>query len=951
MKNFNKICLIFITVFLTVFVTTCATTGGSFGGLGRPSDIVPLNNRVLTGVLPNGLRYFILENSLPENRAHLSLIVNAGSVLEREDERGFAHFVEHLAFNGTLRFPNMELADYLRSLGMRFGADLNAYVSYNQTVYHFNVPVENINGVKRIPERALAILDDWTYSITFNPEEVENEKLVVLEEFRWWLGAMERVNKIVLPILFAGSAYENREPLGLEHVIENSTPEQLKAFYERWYTADNMALVFIGDFDGKVLQAELEQHFNIPAPASPVNRPRFELPPPKNGNFHIEIITDPEMTTTYFDIYFKQKHDTNRGTLRFYRESIINSLIASMLRLRFDEIESNPQAAATESWAGMWRWSSRSRFYFIGTQPKTDNVEEALRELLLEKESVRRFGFTQSELDRAKLNLISSMERRLSEKDRMESTSFRGNFVRHFLYNDGFADIEWEVNAVNSLLPGIGMREISQAVQNYFSANDINVFLLAPQAEEENLPSAERIRAIFRQTQNESLTPRQDISLSGDLLENLPVPGSIISETLDAGTGAHIITLSNGASVILMETENRNNEIVLYAIAKGGLEHADEDSRVSVNLLSEMINVSGIGPYSRTELINKLAGKQASVSFYISRYMRGFRGSSTTRDIAVLFEMLHLFFTNPSLDERAVAAMIDQYRTNLAHQDENPQRYFSRELNKILTNNHPLFLPLELEDMDKVSLQQAYYFLNKCINPGDYTFIFTGNFDMNVMRELLAVYIASIPDNVPMNQWLDPGIIREQEGRRSFYRGVDERTIVYLNWSKREPVAFNEKENQIAAVLSRYLDILLTDEIREKMGGVYSISAGAYITVIPSGEYGLNVMFVCDPERAEELIASAHEHVVNIIRQPVNTNIFNKAKEAVLMEHERAMQNNMHIAQSFSNSFVLYNTPLNRLNLRPQVINEVTEEDMQALCRQMLSSGPLEVILFPESRR
>ena len=940
---------LFGALLLTALVLSCAKTFSvDFAGLGKAEDKVPLTSRAITGTLPNGLKYFILENPRPENRAHLALVVNAGSVLERDDERGFAHFVEHLAFNDTARFPKLELIEYLRSLGMRFGADANAYTSYDETVYHFDVPVENNGGVKRIPEKALAILDDWTYAVSFLPEDVVSESRVVLEEHRTRLGAMDRVRKVTLPILFAGSAYAGREPIGLPDIIENATSRQVRDFYNRWYTSGNMALVFVGDFDGGTLEAELAHHFNMPSAQEPVNRPLYELPPPKNGNFHIEIISDPELTTCEFMIYFKQKPGAPRGSLAYYRETIIDYLIDSMLTMRFEEAELNPQAAATEYWGGVWRWSTNTRFYSMGTQPKTGGAEAALRELLLEKEAMRRYAFTESELERAKANLLSYMEEQLSEKDRRDSRSYIRGFTSHFLHGEDMADIEWEMNAVTSLLPGIRLKEISSAVKNYFAANDCVVFLIAPQAEEENLPSKERIKAIFNETAKAKILKRKQESLSGELLDRLPAPGTISDESVDSETDALILVLSNGAKVILKETANKNNEVILYAMASGGTNNAPEEETVSVKLASEMLAASGLGPYSRTELINKLAGKQVSASFWAAANYRGFQGSSTTKDLKTLFEMLYLFFAAPKLDESAAAAMVDQYRTNLAHQDDDPQNVFSRELSKIIYNNHPLYKPLEAGDMDKVSLEQAFEFIKKCINPGDYTFVFTGNFDINEMRELSARYIASIPNAAPMNTWRNPGITRPEKAERIIYKGKDERGMVYLAWFASASAEFDEEKNQIAAVLSEYLDIVLTDDIREKLGGVYSISADASVSTIPIGEYWLSVFFQCNPSRAEELIAAVKERITEIYTKPLNQDTFNKSKEALLMGYENSVQRNLYIAQSYANSSALYNTPLGRLNRRPNVIRAVRPEDVQALCREMLVSGPVQVILYPQ---
>ncbi|MCL2265869.1 MAG: insulinase family protein [Treponema sp.] len=947
--QFRLISQIKLFILLVLFVLSSATVSAdNYTDNSADSEKVPLTRKALTGFLPNGLKYFILENSFPENRAHLALVVNAGSVLESDDERGFAHFVEHLAFNDTARFPKLSLIEYFRSQGMRFGADANAYTSYNETVYHFDIPVEIVDGVKRIPDKALAVLDDWTYAVSFLPEDVKSEALVVLEELRTRLGAMDRARKIIFPVLFKGSAYADRDVIGLAEIIENATADQLRAFYDRWYTSDNMALVLVGDFDGKALEADITRHFNMQSAKQKINRPRHELPPPVSGNFDIEIITDPELTAASFNIYYKLMPGAQRGTIASYRESVINYLIDIMLSMRFSEAELDPQSSANGSWGGVWRWSENSCFYSIGTQPKTGSIEQALTELLLEKESMRRFGFTQSEIERAKLHLISYLDMLLSEKDRTESRNFIRGFTNHFILNEDMADIEWEVEEVNSLLPKIGAEEIADAAASYFAYNDIKVFLLAPQSEAENIPSAERIKAVFAGTEKMHITQREDETLSEELLDYIPNAGIITSEQIDTDTGARIINLSNGAKIILKETANRNNEIIMYAMAKGGISNADEENVVSVNLLSEMLGVSGFGPYSRTELVNKLTGKQVSVSFWNSGYYRGFQGSSTTQDLKTLFEMIHLFFTNPRLDERAIAAMIDQYRTYLSHQNEDPQRWFSRELTKVINGNHPLFMPLELEDMEKVSIKQARAFLNQCLNPGDYTFVFTGNINLDLLRELASIYIGSIPENVSMDSFRDPKIIRPAEGRKTIYKGIDERCFVYLAWFSKTSYDFDEQKNQTAAVLSEYLDIILTDEIRERLGGVYSISPGASVSVIPAGESRLNVFFVCNPDRADELINAVLESIKNIFEKPLNTDTFNKSKEALLMSHDRSIQQNLHMAQSYSNSSVLYNTPLDRLNQRPNTIRAVTEDDVQSLCKEITRNGAMQVVQFPE---
>jgi zinc protease len=947
----KRISVFILTVFTVLLscslLFSCAgAPKADFGGLGKPSDPIPFMAAARTGTLPSGLRYYILENSRPQNRAFLTLAVNAGSVLETDDERGLAHFVEHMAFNGTARFPNQEILDYLRSQGMRFGADANAYTSYDETVYGIEVPVEEKDGRRKIPDRALAIIDDWTRAVSFVPADVENERSIILEEYRTRLGVMDRVRKILLPVLFSGSRYAEREIIGLPEIIEKAPAERLAGFYRRWYRADNMALVFVGDFDAQALEAELAAHFGISAPAEPVNRPVFEIPPPQKGNFRIERITDPELTAASFNLYWKQKADTERGSLAVYRRDVIDNLLDSMLALRFDEASSNPESSSVGAWGGIMRWVASTRFYSMGTQPKTGLVEESLRELLLEKEAMVRYGFTDAELERAKLNLLSSLEQMVSEKDKQESRNFARYFVSHFLEGDIPADVEWELDAVRRLLPGIGKAEIASAVKNYFAADDLVLFVLAPEAEAPGLPSPERIQAIFAETAGAEIKSRESEDLSSGLIDADPAAGAIRAESLDTETGARIWELSNGVKVILKETNNRNNEVILYALARGGSMNVPESKDISAGFAAEMLSASGLGPYSRPELVKKLSGRQVRFSFWSSRYYRGFEGSSTTTDLETLFQMLYLGFTQPRLDNDAVKAMLDQYRTNLAREEDDPEVVFQHEITRTISGGHPRLKPLELKDLEKVSVQDALEYVRACLNPADYTFVFTGNIDFERIKALTETWLASIPPKEPMNSWVDPGVVRPEKAEKQVFKGKEAQSMVFLGWFA--PAEFSEEKSQIAAVLTEYLDIVLTGEIREKLGGVYSIYAQASVASIPKGEEALSVYFYCDPRRADELISAIRGMMASLSQEDPDGDVFGKAVEALLKEHENAMQRNSHIAQSYANSSVLYDSPLSRLTSRPGLIRSLSPGRIRDMARELLSGTSAQVVLYPE---
>jgi len=936
-----------------IFLLLCACSGlpnaGSavWGNLGRPSDQVPFMEKVRTGTLPSGMRYYILENAKPENRAYLTLAVNAGSVLENDDEQGLAHFVEHMAFNGTARFPEAELVNYLRSLGMRFGPEVNAYTSFDKTVYGIEVPVESDkNGTRRIPATALAVIDDWTHAVSFDPSSMDNERLVILEEYRSRLGAWDRIRQKWLPVLFRGSPYAQRLPIGLPEIIENAPVSQLAGFYKKWYRADNMALILVGDFDGESLEASLGEYFTIQKPASPTKRPRYDLPAPKK-RIETLILTDPELTGINIYLYFKRSREAQRGDLSFYRGEIIDVLIDRMLSLRFEDELTKPETPYVYAGAGTARYATSSRFYVMVAHAKTAAAAASIEELLRAKEAMLRYGFTDTELAIAEDSLVSDMRRLALEKDRQESSKYVESLTGYYLEGGNLADVEWELEALQQLLPHIKAQDINAVIKDYFAAGDVQVFIFAPDAEQPNLPNEAQIRQMITESQKLKITPPESGAVEGDLLSVIPTRGSVQSESVDGETGAVLWELDNGAKVILKSTKNKNDEIIVQAMARGGTSSAAPEDDISAGLAVEMVQVSGLGPWPRSDLSRKLAGKQVSLSHSISTYYRNFRGSATSGDLKTLFEMLYLSFTDLRIDPKAVQAMMDQYATSLALRGENPQTVFSDEINRTIYSGHPRFKPLELAYLPKVNIDSALAFIRKGTNPADYTFIFTGNLETKTMRDYVETYIASIPRGASWNTWTDLNITRPGKVENIVHKGKEEKGMVYMAWFS--PARFTEELSIASQVLNEYLDIRMTEEIREKLGGVYSISVNVPVSPVPRGEISIQVYFACDPKRAQELSAA----VINLLNQTatsaINQDIFGKAVEALKKEWEVSMQSNSYIAQSYANSSVLLNLPLSRLNKRPQYFSAVTPADIQKICAQLVqSNGPARVVLLPD---
>ncbi|MDR2072688.1 MAG: insulinase family protein [Spirochaetaceae bacterium] len=962
LRSFSKFSLVLLPVF--IFLSAALITADPspvfapppqtlYGGLGAPGDPVPPMAALRQGTLPNGLRYYILENSLPADRAYLTLAVNAGSVLEEDDEQGLAHFVEHLAFSGTRRFPGAELVNYLRSLGMRFGPEVNAYTSYDETVYGIEVPVEqDAKGIKRIPERALAILDDWTWTISFNLDDIEKERAIILEENRTRSGAIERVMRQTLPLIFHGSRYANRMPIGLPEIIQTVQADKLKQFYQTWYRPDNMAIILVGDFNGAVLEQELAAHFTAPAAAGPFTRPHYELPEPRKGSVRAAVITDPELPSSLVYLYYKLTPRGLTRTIQTYRDELVANLIEIMTDFRNEEAVSQEETPFIS--AGYWvsRYGERSRFYIAAARSKDGKTTDSLQHLLLENERLVRYGFTQTELDQAKAALLSRLEQMESEKDRWESDMYVAQLTEDFLNTQFALDLEWEKEATSILLPFISLKTVNDAIKECFAQDDLLVLIAAPEAEKPLLPGEETIHDMVRQSRTAQMTPPAEKTGSLALVDDTPVPGQIVSQLRDE-SGADLWELSNGMQVILMETANKNNEFALYALAKGGItggfgnHDGSSQAGFSADLAAEIQSASGLGPLSRSELISFLSDKQVSLAFWTGPFIRCFQGSATVKDMESLFQMLYVYYTQPRISETGLALVLDQYRTTLIQEADNPDAVFFRELTRTIYENHPLFRPLEIEDLEGIKIPELEAFFAAALNPADYTLVLSGALgDREKLQNLAELWLASIPaQDRQWNTWVNPEIRRPEKTEKLIHKGQEERSLVYMGWFA--PKAWTEEDNAAVLVLNEYLDIVLNDTIREALGGVYSILAGVSLSPYTE-ELSLEVYFGCDPKREAELRQAVRE-CIGSLAETLDEETFTRSKEALLRVFERSMQNNSFVARNLANFKLIAGTPLSRLAQRPALYRAVKAEQVRARVGELLNRGPVELILLPET--
>jgi zinc protease len=919
-----------------------------YGGLGLPTNSVPFMRKVRRGTFPNGIKYYILKNDKPENRALLTLVVNAGSVLEEENERGIAHFVEHMAFQGTKRFPKKgDILNYFRSKGMRFGADENAYTSFNETVYGIEIPVESDGkGGKRIPQKALYIIDDWTHSIIFNPKNINDERFVILEEKRLTqASAYGRIWEKKIAIEYKGSKYAERLPIGLVSIIESTTQSLLKGFYKKWYRPDNMAVIFVGDFDDVALEKALSYYFKAAIPETTLQRPNYEYPAPIKGNRNIEIIRDTELPNAYVYLRYNQFVKSLDDSLSSFRQHIIDTLITNMILQRFQEESNSPYCSYI--WAYVLedrvRALSPSRFIEISAECKTNKAEKVVKALLKQKERICRYGWTKSEVDVAKRALISDFTSLAVEK-KHDSTIYVSKFIRHFTgINSTVADDDILLNAANNILPNITIKELNEAAKKYCQDDDLTAIIIAP--DKEKIPSKDKIEKIIKASKKRGVPPPKEKDIDDILLKKIPKRGKILSETIDAQTDAVIWSLSNGASVILKKTDNKTNEIVMNALAKGGTLDTSKKDVVSARLAGDIFNVSGVGKYSNDELSNKLADKQVSLYFNISKFTHSFSGYSVNEDIKTLFELLYLDFTQHKLNSTVIKAYISKYKSLLKNEEQNPQNVFFKDFEKFIYGNDPYFKPLEFSDIDKFNKTTALKLIKKLLNPQDYTFVFVGSIDVDTFKEYVETYLASIPSVKEKSTLPQHKVSRPGEIKHYIYKGKEEFSSIRLKWIV--DAQYSQKEDAIANVLREYLDIVLIENIRMKLSNTYNITNYLSLEILLR-ELSLEISFSCAPKKVDESIVMVIKDLNNVAIGNIDKDILNKAKKACQKVWETSMQENETIARHYANLTVIYNKPFGSINEFPNLYNTVSSKDLQEMVKKLLKGGCTQAVLYPE---
>ena len=864
--------------------TVPTVSPGQVPTLGGP---IPVDSAVTIGRLANGLRYYIRVNHKPEKRAELRLVVNAGSILETDQQLGLAHVIEHMEFESTRHFPHNDLVSYLQSIGMQFGADLNASTGFDETVYQLTVPTDTA----RIVTRAFDVLSDWAHGQLFDSSRVVTERGVVREEWRGNKGADDRMMQQWLPIAFKGSRYATRLPIGTEHSIMTATPSRLRPFYNTWYRPDLMAVVAVGDFDPATIEALIKRDFAaIPNPKPEQPRPVFGIP--DNTDPLVAIATDKEATSTSVDLLFKMPREPDK-TVADYRRDLIEGLYMQMLNDRLSEIAQKPDAPFLGAGAGKGDFYARTvQVFSLSAGVKDGGVDRGAAALLTEARRVDQFGFLPTELQRAKENTQRAYERSYDERDKTNSGSYVGQYVDNFLSGEPIPSVAWEYRTVRQMLPTITLAEVNALARNWITDKNRVIIVQAPDKAGVAVPTRAELLAVADSAAKVQLTPYTETLSASPLLAPIAATGRVVAERKVDAIDLTEWTLSNGVHVLVKPTDFKADEVVMSAYADGGTSLAPDSIYMSASLASDIVGLSGLGNFSAVDLQKKLSGKVASVSAGVGDYDETLSGHASPKDLETMFQLIHLEFTGARLDSAAYQAFRNQMAPYLANRGASPDQVFSDTISVTMAQHDFRARPLTAATFAEVNPHTALdFFKARFADASGFTFVFVGNVNLDTLKALSEKYLATLPAAGHAEQWRDvskgppTGVVE-----RVVHRGVEPKATTIIAFTG--PVAYTPQHRFDLRALGDLFQIVLDRTLREQLGGTYSPYAGGSMQKVPRGEYTMSVQFGSSPENADKLSRTVFALIDTLQTRGPDSADVEKVREQLLREHEVEVKQN-----------------------------------------------------------
>jgi zinc protease len=906
---------------------------------------IPLDPSVRYGKLKNGLTYYIKHNKKPENKVDLRLVINAGSILEDDDQQGLAHFMEHMCFNGTKNFPKNELVDYLQSIGVKFGQHLNAYTSFDETVYFLPIPSDDSEKL----DKGFLILEDWAFNTVLTPEEIDKERGVVLEEYRLGLGADRRMMGQFLPKVMYQSHYANRLPIGQKEILENFKHEALVRYYKDWYRPNLMSIIVVGDIDPDAIEKKIIANFS--KYENPKNeRPRKLYDVPNHKETFVAVESDPEATSSEVQLYYKDKDEPKPTvTIGDYKANLIKGLFSNMLNNRLRELTNSPAPPFTYgySYHGSTWARTKEAFQSFAMTPE-DKQLSALNVLAIENERVRKYGFTQSELDRAKTQYLASMERSYNDRDKTESANFVWQYQSHFLEQNPSPGVEWYYNALQHFLPEIKLEDINGLINDYIKEENRVVVLTGPEKEGLKKPTEQEVLQALKVNTDE-ITPYEDAVIAESLIRTDIKPGKITKREQNDKLNTKTLTLSNGVKVVYKKTDFKNDEILMNAVSFGGSNLYSDQEYIKTQWANNALTEAGFSGLSKNDINKFMTGKIASANPYISNTTEGFSGSATPKDLEYMFQMVYAYFTDLNFDTDAFQGYKQKQSSFFDNMMSNPNVYFQKEFYGYLMQNNPRFTEIlpDAKAWDRTDYKLAYdKYKERFADASDFVFYFVGNIEEKQLEAFSEQYLASLPALNRKEEMKDLGYrMLSGEHKKVVNKGSDPKSNVTIMFYG--DANYDEKEALAMQALGEVLTIKLIEELRENESGVYGASARGSMSKVPYGSYSFNIGFPCGPENVDSLTESALRELQKIIDNGPEEKDLAKFKEGELLDYKEGIKTNRFWLNALQRAYVQNSNPENVLKFEER-INALTVKDIQEVAKKYTSKDKVIGILMPE---
>ncbi len=913
---------------------------------------IPVDKDVRIGKLDNGLTYYLRYNNWPEDRAEFFIAQRVGAIQEEDNQRGLAHFLEHMCFNGTEHFPGDALIRYCESIGVQFGRDLNAYTSIDETVYNIsNVPTTRQTAL----DSCLLILYDWANGLTLDPTEIDKERSVIHEEWRLHLGANMRMLERALPKLYPGCKYGYRLPIGTMEVVDNFPHQALRDYYEKWYRPDNQAIIVVGDINLDHTEAKIKELFaGIKMPENPA--PVLVEPVPDTNEPIVVVEKDKEQQYNIVEIMFK--HDAvptaAKNTAPYMVQSYIENVAVSMLNDRLSEAvkKADSPFASAASGNGTYLLSKPEDAFMLYVVPKEGQTDAAVSAVYREALRAARFGFTPTEYSRAKANMESAYDKAYSNKDKRFSNSFCQEYKKHYLDNEPIPSIDDEYAMMKQVIPMIPLDVVNQLIKEYVSENDTNLVILSLNNEKEGAvyPTEAGLLKAVRDVRAENIEPYVDNVKNEPIMKDMPAKGKIKKEESNEQLGYKTLTLSNGVKVILKHTDYKKDQVILYGEASGGQSLFGEADYINLKLLDDVIEASGLGNFSHTELEKALAGKIAGASFAIDETKQYINGSSTPKDVETMLQLVHLYFTKINKDQEGYDNIIKQYEITLKNRAISPDAAFSDSLNVTMNSHNPRFTSLKLEDLKHVDYDRILAIARQLLsNANGYTFTIVGNFDEATIRPLLEQYIASLPSSkkVVRGHRIDTdakGIVVNKFVRKM---EVPKATGVVI-WSS-DKQAYNLENIVKADMAGQVLDMVFTKKIREDAGATYSVGTrGGMSRVDDKVSSQIFVYAPLKPEKTDLALTIMRDEL-EAMTKTCDEAMLAKVKEYLVKAYGDKTKTNNYWNRVINNN-TQFGVDIHTDYLK--VVEAQTPATISAFVKELLSAGNrIEVVMLPEEAK